>query len=71
MIPIYKLGGSHSKNGINYDFKAVGHNDVDDYLCDGWVRKFEDLLIEEAEFEEIQEPKKKSKKAVKDDDKQS
>lgn len=55
MIGIYKRGGPHKKDGLDYHFRAVSCGDLDKYLADGWVCKFEELHIEEAEFEEIPE----------------
>lgn len=55
MIGIYKRGGPHKKDGLDYHFKAVSSGDLDKYLADGWVCKFEELHIEEAEFEEVPE----------------
>ena len=65
MIPIYKLGGPHKKDGINYFFDAVSLNDLDSYLCDGWHRDFEELKIEEAEYVVVKPTRKR--KAKKDD----
>ena len=55
MVPIYKRGGPHNKQGIDYTFKAVSQDDLDSYLCNGWVGSFEELHIEDAVFEEVSE----------------
>ena len=69
MIPIYKLGGDHKKNGVNYSFKVINPQDIYDYTDDGWVRNFKDLEIEEAVYTEIKPKKEKVNDNA--DDKQS
>ena len=53
MIPLYKRGGPHKKEGVEYSFKSVSPSDVNNYLNKGWFREFKDVTIEEAEFKEV------------------
>lgn len=55
MYQIFKRGGPHSKDGLDYSFKAVSPTDIDKYLCGGWVRAFDELHIEDAVYEVVKE----------------
>lgn len=55
MIGIYKRGGPHKKNGLEYSFLAVSKGDLDSYLSNGWVKDFSEVAIEDADFKPIAE----------------
>ncbi len=50
MIHIYKAGGDYKRDGIDYSLKVINYNQRDEFLVDGWVETFEELLpVEEKE----------------------
>lgn len=59
MIPIYKIGGPHEFEGVEFSFKTVSKRDLSDYISNGWVKKKSDLHIEDAEFTEVKTKKNK------------
>jgi len=67
MVPVYKVGGPHKFEGVDFSFKGVSLSDLPKYLRDGWVKSKDELHIIEAEFNEVknEKPKKVSKKKVK------
>jgi len=67
MVPVYKVGGPHKFEGVDFSFKGVSLSDLPKYLRDGWVKSKDELHIIEAEFTEVknEKPKKVSKKKVK------
>ena len=45
MVPVYKVGGPHKFEGVDFSFKGVSLSDLPKYLRDGWVKSKDELHI--------------------------
>ncbi|MRT15117.1 hypothetical protein GJV07_22825 [Enterobacteriaceae bacterium RIT711] len=64
---IFRPGNAEKWKGVGYDFKIVGHEEVEGYLEDGWFAHPDDLLNDAEDTEPEPEKKSRKKKAVTDE----
>lgn len=68
MIHVYKAGGEHQKDGIDYSIECINSEDIEFYTSNGWSDNLDDALSLVSEDDE--EPEQEEEQELEQDEEQ-